>query len=373
MRNSEWQIAWRLSIKYWIQNMRAKFKFEKTSRLSNRRATFTDVNMVVTRGLCSVTRVASSIAALVLLSTCGSPANAELRQDSAASPNVVNLSRADPTVELTDNQLKSIKIEPVGTHVFALWKTGIGTIDFDNNLYSDASLSRQVFPPQEGKITKIFSELGDEVRKDAPLYTINVPGPVPKEVTVRSPIAGQITSINATPGLMVEPTGAPAPCAVADVTRKWLLANVPESDVSDIHTGQKVEVKVAEFSGRTFQGTVSKIFPTVDMVTHRASVRATIFDPVNSLRSGMLADFSVRVRGPIRSSSLPENGLVREGDGTITAWVTKDKKHFTQRTVQPGLSENGQTQILSGLHPGELAVTDGTVFLDNMLNATPSD
>lgn len=353
--------------------MRGKFHFKQTSRLSNRRTTLADVNIAAMHGICSVTRAASSIAALVLLSACGGPANAEQLQDSTPSPNVVNLSRAAPTVELTDNQLSSIKIEPVGTYAFAVWTTGIGTIDFENNLYSDASLSRQVSPLQEGRITKIFVELGDEVRKDAPLYSIDVTGPVPKQMTVRSPIAGQITSINAAPGLMVEPMGVQAPCAVADVTRKWLLANVPESDVSDIHTGQKVEVKVAEFSGRTFQGTISKIYPTVDMVTHRASVRATIFDPSNSLRSGMLADFSVRVRGPTHSISLPVNGLVREGDGTITAWVTKDKRHFTQRTVQTGLSENGQTQILNGLRPGDLAVTDGAVFLDNMLNATPSD
>lgn len=353
--------------------MRAKSHFEQTFRLSNRRTTLADVSFAATRGTCSVVLAATGIAVLLLLSACGGPVNAEPQQDLTASPRAVSPPPTAPTVELTDNQLNSIKIEPVGTYAFAVWKTGIGTIDFENNLYSDASLSRQVFPQQEGKVTKIFVELGDEVRKDAPLYSIDVTGPVPKQVTVRSPIAGQITSINATPGLMVEPMGIPAPCAVADVTRKWLLANVPESDLPDIHTGQKVEVKVAEFSGRTFQGTISKIYPTVDMVTHRASVRATVFDPSNSLRSGMLTDFSVRVRGPTHSISLPVNGLVREGDGTITAWVTKDKRHFTQRTVQTGLSENGQTQILNGLRPGDLAVTDGAVFLDNMLNATPSD
>jgi len=215
MRSPAREINCRLSMKYRFQTMLAKFFFEHDSRLSNHRGAFADFCMVATRGILSITRAAPSIAALVLLSANFGPANAEPPQDPTASSNIANRSHTDPTVELTDNQLKSIKIEPVGTYVFALWKTGIGTIDFDNNLYSDASLSLQIFPPQEGKVTKIFAELGDEVRKDAPLYSIDVTGPVPKEIIVRSPIAGQITGINATPGLMVEPTGAPAPCAVA--------------------------------------------------------------------------------------------------------------------------------------------------------------
>ncbi len=353
--------------------MRANPQLELSPGSPIRRIILENISIPIIRAVCSVRLAATGIAALILLSACGSSANAESPEHAAVLPKVINPLRTAPTIELTDNQLNSVKIEPVGRYAFAVWKIGIGTIDFENNLYSDASLSRQVFPLQEGKITKIFVELGDEVRQGAPLYAMDITGPVTKQVTVRSPIAGQITSINATLGLMVEPMGVPAPCAVADVTRKWLLANVPESDLPDIHAGQKVEVKVEALPSRTFVGKISRIYPTVDMVTHRASVRAIIFDPSNSLRSGMLANFSVRVRGPIQSNALPDNGLVREGDGTITVWVTQDRKHFTQRTVQPGLSENGQTQILKGLQPGELAVTDGAVFLDNMLNATPGD
>ena len=65
--------------------------------------------------------------------------------------------------------------------------------------------------------------------------------------------------------------------------------------------------------------------------------------------------------------------MVREGDGTLTAWVTTDRRHFTQRIVKTGLREDGNVQILAGVTPGELVVTDGAIFLDNMINAVPSD
>jgi multidrug efflux pump subunit AcrA (membrane-fusion protein) len=292
-----------------------------------------------------------------------------------APPNANSSSNApaEPTVELSGDQLNTIKVAPVETYAFPVEKTGIGSIDFENNLYSDTSLSTPVFPPLAGTIAKVFVELGDEVQKDAPLYSIKGTGTNQDEVTVRSPMAGQITSVNATPGFPAQPANAPAPCSVADVSKKWLLANVSEMDSPAYQTGQKVTVRVAAFPDRVFEGAISKIYPAVDLNTHRLAIRAEISDPTNELRAGMLADFVTQVQKPVESAALPANGVIREGDGTMTAWVTTDRKHFTQRIVKIGLREDGEVQILEGLKAGDLAVTDGAIFLDNMLQAPPSD
>lgn len=287
--------------------------------------------------------------------------------------NSISSASAEPTVELSDEQLNAIKIGTVKTYTFPIVKTGIGTIDFENNLYSDSSLSTQVFPPSAGKIIRVFVELGDEVQKGQALYSLEGSGTNQTELTVQSPIAGQITSVNATPGLLAQPSNAPAPCSVAGVSTKWLLANVTESDSPAFQIGQKVVVVVAAFPGQSFEGKISKIYPTVDLTTHRLTIRADISDPANELREGMLADFSAQIGKPVASAAIPANGVVREGDGAMTAWVTTDRRHFVQRIVKTGLREDGEVQIIKGLKPGELAVTDGAIFLDNMLQAPPSD
>ena len=51
----------------------------------------------------------------------------------------------------------------------------------------------------------------------------------------------------------------------------------------------------------------------------------------------------------------------------MTVWVTGDSRHFVKRTVKVGLQQDGWDQILQGLSPGELVVTDGAVFLSNKL------
>jgi cobalt-zinc-cadmium efflux system membrane fusion protein len=192
-------------------------------------------------------------------------------------------------------------------------------------------------------------------------------------LVVRSPISGKITSFNGPPGLLVQPGNLPAPYSVADVTIKWMLANVSESELSFFHLGQPVQVKVMAYPGRVFKGKVSKIYATVDPNTHRVTIRSEIADPNDELRSGMLANFVIRVHDPVEAIAIPANGVVREGDGTMTAWVTTDRHHFVQRIIKIGLRNDDRVQVLDGLHGGELVVTDDAVFLSNMLQAPPTD
>jgi membrane fusion protein, heavy metal efflux system len=103
-------------------------------------------------------------------------------------------------------------------------------------------------------------------------------------------------------------------------------------------------------------------------------VRCDIADPNNDLlRPGMLANFTIQVEDPVESVAIPMNGVVRNGDGTFAAWVTTDKQKFVQRIVKIGLQQDGQYQVLEGLQRGEMAVTDGAVFISNILYAPPSD
>ena len=338
-----------------------------------------------------------------------------------------------------------MKIGPVGTHQFPVEKEAVGTITFVDNL------SVQVFPPYQGKILKALVELGDEVQKGQPLYTIDSPDliqaestligaaatfemsskelarakelystnvgvsqreleqatsdaqtaegvlkaardavrlfgkaeeeikqiiathKVDSELVVRSPIAGEVTAYNAPPGLLVQPGTAPAPFSVADVSVKWMLANVIETDSPLFHAGQPVAAKLAAYPGRTFDGKISKVYAGVDPNTHRVTIRSEIADPQHELRPGMLASFVIQVQAPAEATALPVNEVVREGNGTMTAWVTNDRKRFLQRNVKLGLQNGGMYQILDGLQPGDLAVTDGAIFLDNMLLAPPTD
>ena len=161
------------------------------------------------------------------------------------------------------------------------------------------------------------------------------------KLVVPSPISGRVTARNAAPGLFVQPGNAPAPYSVADISTMWMLANVAESDVSAFQVGQEVKVSLLSYPGKIFEGRISTITSMVDPNSHRMLIRSDIDDPNHELRSGMFATFVIRTGDPVRSLAVPLSGLVREGDGTMTAWVTSDRRRFTQRTVAVGLGRTG--------------------------------
>ena len=351
---------------------------------------------------------------------------------------------APPSVDLTEGQLKAIKIGQARVYSFPIEREAVGSIDFNQ----DASV--QVFPPYQGKIVKIFAQLGDTVQKGKPLFTIDSPDLIAAESTligaaaaedltkaaltraktlfekqgmaekdyqqaisdeqtadgalraardavrvfgksqaeishiissrsidpvlvVNSPINGRVTARNAQPGLFVQPGNPPAPFTVADVGGKWMLANVPESDAAAYKLGQEVKVSVQAFPGKTFEGSVDRIAASVDPNSHRLTIRSEIDDPEDELRPNMFASFVIQVGAAASSVGVPLAGVVREGDGTMSVWVTADGHHFTQRTVTIGITKNGFHQILTGLNAGEKVVIDGAIFLSNMVSAAAPD
>jgi cobalt-zinc-cadmium efflux system membrane fusion protein len=216
-----------------------------------------------------------------------------------------------------------------------------------------------------------FKAAKDAVRifgkSDAEIEQILSNRKVDSTLVVPSPISGRIVARNAAPGLLTQPGAAPAPFTVADLSTMWMLANVIETDAPAYKLGQQVEVTVPAYPDKVFKGHVTALGAMIDPNTHRQLVRSEIEDPEHLLRSGMFASFVIRVGDAARSLAVPAAGVVREGDGTMTVWSTKDNRHFVKRTVTTGLAQDGWTQILSGLSPDETVVQDGAVFLSNKL------
>jgi cobalt-zinc-cadmium efflux system membrane fusion protein len=208
---------------------------------------------------------------------------------------------------------------------------------------------------------RIFGKTDPEIDQILAQRKVDSALPVP------SPISCRIIARNAAPGLLTQPGNAPAPYSVTDLATMWMIANVIESDAPAYRVGQEVQVRVPAYPDTVFQGHVTTVGSMIDPTTHRQLVRSEIADPQHLLRSGMFASFVIRMGEPAQSPAVPVEGVVREGDGTMTAWVTADRRRFVKRTVRIGIQQGGWSQVLEGLQPGELVVTDGAVFLSNKL------
>src|SRR5262249_52675165 len=178
-------------------------------------------------------------------------------------------------------------------------------------------------------------------------------------------IDGRVTAGNAAPGLSGEPGSAPAPFTLTNSDTMWMLANVAENDSPAFQVGQSLQVRIGAFPDRLFDGKITTVGSTVDPNTRRVLVRSEVKNPQHELRSGMFANFVISIGAAVRSPAVPLGGVVRDGDGSQTIWVTADRRRFTRRTVTIGERRDGYRQILDGVRPGELVATEGVFFLKN--------
>jgi cobalt-zinc-cadmium efflux system membrane fusion protein len=235
----------------------------------------------------------------------------------------------------------------------------------DQNDYETAVANQQT---AEGALRAARDAVAIFGKTDAEIDHIVAARQVETALIVRSPITGRITARNAAPGLLEQPGNPPAPYSVADLSTMWMLADVLESDSPDFKVGQDVTVALAAYPGRVFSGRITRLGATVDPNSRRVTIRSEIKDPQHELRSGMFATFVIRTGEPVRALAVPLNGVVREGDGTMSVWVlTGDRHRFERRTVKIGLQHDGYDQILQGLRSGESVAVDGAILLSNML------
>lgn len=202
-------------------------------------------------------------------------------------------------------------------------------------------------------------------KTDAEIERILAQRKVDSILIVRSPISGRIIARNAAPGIYTQPGASPAPYTLADLSTMWMVANVIETDAPAYRLGQPVEVSVPAYPGEIFRGRITTLGLNIDPTSHRQLVRSVIDDPEHKLRAGMLASFTIETEPPRDSPAVPAEAIVREGDGTMTVWVTTDRKRFVRRTVTTGLMQDGWRQIVGGLAAGEQVATTGAIFLSN--------
>jgi cobalt-zinc-cadmium efflux system membrane fusion protein len=190
------------------------------------------------------------------------------------------------------------------------------------------------------------------------------------ELNVKSPMNGRVITRTASTGQLVQPGNAPAPFTISDTSTLWMVAQVPESETPLYKLGQKVNVRVQAYKDRLFPGKIVYIGDAIDPTTRRLQLYAQINDPEHELKPQMIASFTIELTTPESYPAIPEEALVREGNGTRIVWVTTDGKLFKRRIVRIGITQAGLVQILDGLQAGEVIALNKALFLSNLYSMT---
>ena len=186
-------------------------------------------------------------------------------------------------------------------------------------------------------------------------------------LTTYSTTSGIVKERKVTEGQYV--TEGEALFTVSDLSRVWVLADVYQDELSRVHTGAAAEITTDALPGKTLQGRVSFLDPSVKPDTRTTSARIEVANPDLRLRPGMFVRVRLDVgrRAPILA--VPRTAVLDTGTSKLV-YVAKGSGEFEQRPVQLGEATDGYYPVLSGLNEGEQVVTRGAFMIDSQTRIT---
>jgi multidrug efflux pump subunit AcrA (membrane-fusion protein) len=177
---------------------------------------------------------------------------------------------------------------------------------------------------------------------------------------VRSPIAGFITDRPLYPGEMAS-TAAPL-LTVMDISQVIAKAHIPQSDALQLHKGDAATISLAGLE-KPINGKVSLISPALDPNSTTVEVWVQASNTDQLLRPGTTAQIAITAQTVKDALVVPAAALLNAKGDAAQVLVVDSQSQAMSRDVKTGISTGQQVQIVSGLKPGEMVVTEGAYGL----------
>jgi cobalt-zinc-cadmium efflux system membrane fusion protein len=188
-----------------------------------------------------------------------------------------------------------------------------------------------------------------------------VKSPPSFEVPVRAPIAGEVVEQNVAVGQLIQ-VGATQCFMISDTSNVWVLVNVYQKDLPNVRVGDAVTIQTESYPD-VFHGRISYVAASLDPATRTLQARIETSNPGEKLKKDMYVVASVDAGAMQNAIALPDSAVLRDSENQPFVYVEASPAQFGRRTVTLGDSQNGQTQITSGLKPGDRVVGNGSLFL----------
>lgn len=153
---------------------------------------------------------------------------------------------------------------------------------------------------------------------------------------------------------------------VADLSKVWAVAQVPEQQVRYVRAGQNVTMDIPALGGAKHTGKLVFIGSTVDTKTRTVLIRTELDNSDGTLKPSMLATMLVEGE-PQPRLTVPSSAVVRENNADYV-FVREGTGRFRLRPVKLGENKGGVRVVLSGLKAGDPVVVDGAFHLNNERN-----
>ena len=150
---------------------------------------------------------------------------------------------------------------------------------------------------------------------------------------------------------------------VADLSTVWVVANVYESDMQYIKSGQTADIYSTAYPNEVMSAKINFINPVFNPESRTLEVRIDVNNRDMKLKPDMYVKVKINTYA-MQTVGVPKNAVIRTGEHNIV-YIEKEKGVFEPKQVQIGYEQDGYYAITSGLNEGDLVVTSGGFLIDS--------
>lgn len=182
------------------------------------------------------------------------------------------------------------------------------------------------------------------------------------DYTITAPISGTVVTKNAKAGDNIEGGSDSTLCVIYDMSYLEMTLNIDELDISEVAVGQEVQITADAAEGQVYTGVVTNVSiagtTSGGITTYPVTIR---IDETDGLRPGMNVDAEILLDSAQGVLAVP-SAAVNRGD---TVLITADSpsaanaldqeapEGYVYVSVEPGISDESYTEIISGLQEGD--------------------
>jgi cobalt-zinc-cadmium efflux system membrane fusion protein len=186
--------------------------------------------------------------------------------------------------------------------------------------------------------------------------------PVRSEIPVLAPIGGEVVERLVAPGQVIQ-AGTSQVITISDMSSVWVLANLYQKDLPYVHLGDAVTITTDAYPGTEFHGNISYLAAALDPTTRTLQARIDVANPAGKLKKDMFIAALVRAGTIANALTVPNAAVLRDAENQPFVYRVTANNQFARRPVTVGETTGGDTQVTSGLAPGDRIVGDGSLFL----------
>jgi membrane fusion protein, heavy metal efflux system len=180
-------------------------------------------------------------------------------------------------------------------------------------------------------------------------------------VEIRAPASGVITDQQVTNAAGVAGLGSPNPFTISDLSNVWVLCDVYENDLGQVHVGEPADIRLNAFPEKAFVGRISNIGPVLDPNIRTAKVRIEVHNP-GLMRVGMFVTATFHGLKKETHAAVPATAIVHLHDRDWVYVPAEDKKFRRVQVVAGKMLPSGLQEVISGVKPGDQVVRDALVM-----------